>query len=113
MKFDTLVGQVLPFYGVDNNCFKIGEWVFEAVEDENDGYRSMMDEVREITTPSGLIFFRDPVAMVKVSTVFDVASSMVGYALDDESGHRWLLFGTENYDDYYPCFIFSYAAKKG
>jgi hypothetical protein len=32
-----LVGKSLPFYGVDNESFKLGPRIFTAIEDENDG----------------------------------------------------------------------------
>ena len=64
MKFE--VGLEADFYGVDCNCFKLDNCVFEAVEDESDGYRSMMSDVRMKDDTTGLIFFKTPVARVRV-----------------------------------------------
>lgn len=117
MNFADLVGKTVGFCGVDNNALCVvtpdGERVaFEAVEDESDGYRSMLEEVRTVPL-EGLIFFSSPIANL---TVEDVADEVVaghygvfnGYRLVDSTGHRWLLLGTSNSDDYYPCFTVDY-----
>lgn len=109
-EFGTLIGNELPFYGVDNNCFKLGDRVFEAVEDESDGYRSYLGSV-EVRDPSGLIFFRTPLASVRVVEVDDNYAEE--YQLVDDGGHVWLRFGTNNCDDYYPYFVFEYQPRKG
>ena len=113
MSFQELVGQVVDFYGVDGTCFKVGNQVFEAVEDESDGYRSMMEEVYERTDweQSNLNFFRRPVGRVRVEDVDE--NLFDGYQLVEVGdgaygGHIWLRFGTDNTDDYYPSFIFTY-----
>lgn len=106
--FYSLVGQEFPFFGVDNNTFKLGDTVYEAVEDESDGYRSMLEDVK-VKDHEGLIFFGQPVATVRLVSddgEFD------GYRLVDVAdGHVWLRFGTDAADDYYPMFTFEYAAK--
>jgi hypothetical protein len=97
----------LPFYGVDNNFFKIGDDFFEAVEDEDDGYRSCMDAV--VICAGGEYrhnFFKTPVANVKA-----VEGDEETIKLIDESGHVWLEFGTDHSDSYYPSFVFRYSAK--
>lgn len=94
----------LPFYGVDNNFFKIGDDFFEAVEDEDDGYRSCMDAV--VICAGGEYrhnFFKTPVANVKA-----VEGDEETIKLIDESGHVWLEFGTDHSDSYYPSFVFRY-----
>lgn len=112
MNFEKAVGEVFGFYGIDGNTFKLGGHVFEAVEDENDGYRSMLGEVATRDNPSGLIFFKRSIAKVKVVETNN-SHEFVGYELVDvEDGHVWLRLGTDEYDDYYPCFIFSYQPKK-
>jgi hypothetical protein len=109
MDFKELVGKVLGFYGVDGNAFKTGRYVFEAVEDENDGYRSMMRGVAEVKDPSGLIFFKRRVATVRV----EEDSEFDGFRLVDVAdGHTWLRLGTDHADDYYPMFRFDYEPKK-
>jgi hypothetical protein len=69
MKFE--VGQEADFYGVDCNRFKLNGTVFEAVEDESDGYRSMMHDVAIVEDPVGLIFYAIPFARVKIEDNYD------------------------------------------
>ncbi len=118
MKFSDLVGKTIGFCGVDNNAFCVvtpeGERLaFEAIEDESDGYRSMLQEVKEVPL-DGLIFFSSPIASLIVEDVDDEVlpehcGVFDGYRLVDiEDGRRWLLLGTSNNDDYYPCFTVSY-----
>ena len=104
--------------GVCANCFKLvteegDERVFEALEDEQDGYRSSLAEVREVTDPvqlSALTFSPSPYATV-IGSHYS-GDDFEGIMLVDETDdHVWLQIGTEKLDDYYPCFIFSYAAK--
>jgi len=104
---DKLVGQEFDFYGVDNNSFKLGDTVFEALEDEDDGYRSSLGSI-EVKDPEGLIFFQTVIARVRVEN----APNIDGHQLVDiDDGHVWLEIGTSDYDDYYPCFVFSYHPK--
>lgn len=116
--FNALIGGEFDFYGVDNNCFKLDDVAYEAVEDEADGYRSMLGcvETRDV---DGKIFFRTPIARVVLERSEGYEKNEWGgeapmdlYKLTDlHDGHCWLRFGTENYDDYYPSFIFDYSAK--
>lgn len=108
MAFDDLVGTECLFYGVDNNMFKIDDKIWEAIEDADDGYRSMLGVVEEVAD-SG-IFFRNPIALVGIKCIDD--DFHTGYALIDiEDDHTWLVFGTDNTDDYYPSFFFNYTPK--
>jgi len=116
MKFDDLVNkEFLAFYGVDNNCFRLGIidteelLTYEAIEDQDDGYRSYLDSV-EIKDPSGLIFFQGPVAIVSIEHTKDSYSDIFEFK-DVVDNHIWLRVGTENCDDYYPWFVFEYSAK--
>lgn len=105
-----LVGKEFAFYGVDNECFKLGDQVFEVLENEDDGYRSYLGSV-EVVDREGLIFFRQPLATVTVEEFDD--GSNEGYRLvDTADGHVWLSFGTDYYDDYYPMFRFEYQPRK-
>jgi hypothetical protein len=109
--FAELLGKELKFFGVDNHCFKLGNHVYEAVEDEDDGYRSYLGSV-EIVNPESfnLIFHRRSFATVVVDQYDD--GYFKGYYLRDVlDGHNWLRFGTDNSDDYYPWFVFEYQAK--
>ncbi len=108
---DDLEGTEADFYGVDNNCFKLDDTVCEAIEDESDGYRSMLDSVEIIkgNDAKSKIFFGSPVARVVVEHSDDGTDNL--YTLVDlHDGHTWLTFGTDEYD-YYPCFRFEYTPK--
>lgn len=106
---EGLVGKEFDFYGVDNLSFKLGNQIFEAVEDEDDGYRSYLGCV-VVREQGDLIFPRLSFARVRLEDRSDYNFS--GYAIVGVAdGHVWLRFGTDNMDDYYPCFTFEYQAK--
>jgi hypothetical protein len=109
--FDHLIGKRLPFYGAQNNMFKLGSTVFEAVEDQNDGHRSMMKDLR-IVSREVTGFFHKPVAIVMVQKI--ETSLFEGYELRDEAGHVWLKLGTTDHDGdgHYPVFTFEYEPKR-
>ena len=112
-EFDKMAGKWHDFYGVDNNRFKIGNRIFEAIENEEDGYRSCLGSV-ERKDGEG-IFFPHPVARVKIEAFNDPEmdyDGIQGYRLVDKSHHTWLIFGTGNYNDYYPYFVFRYSPKE-
>lgn len=112
MNFKELLNKRVDFYGVDNNCFCVGyrgkRYAFEALEDENDGYRSMLDEIARVPI-KGHIFFHTPVARVFVQSEAEID----GYKLvDTRGGHVWLRMGTDHRDDYYPTMVFDYQPKQ-
>lgn len=124
-KADTIEfkpGLLANFYGVDGNFFKLNDTVFEAVEDECDDYRSELQEVRVIaldTPHEKLIFFNAPIAGIVVHEIEDegtspyYSDSFRGYELRDiGDGHVWLRFGTVNYGDYYPMFVWTYTPRE-
>lgn len=102
------------FYGAESNCFKLDGTVYHAVEDENDGYRSLLDTIQvagEDVAPKP-IFFRRSIATITIEEV-DLAAGFVGYVLKDvKDGHEWLEVGTDYTDDYYPMFVFRYNPKE-
>lgn len=107
----------LKFYGVDGNRFKFGGAVYEVLEDKDDGYRSALGSV-EVCDREG-IFFGSAVDTVEAVRVRDGYCSdpyqreFDGWALRSVTdGHEWLRFGTEDYSDYYPCFVFRYSPRK-
>jgi len=109
------IGVEADFYGVDCNCFKLNNCIFEAVENESDGYRSCMEEVRMNDDTKDLIFFNTPLARIRVEDclVGQCDQTFNGYNLVDvNDGFIWLTFGTDNYDDYYPYFAFYYQNKQ-
>jgi hypothetical protein len=108
--------EMLVFYGVWDNQFKLNDKVFEALEDPDDGYRSYLGTIAVVETES--IFFPNPLAAVKVVKLQDIElignkdEPTDGYAIVDVfDGHIWLKVGTEYGDGYYPCFIFQYFPK--
>jgi hypothetical protein len=109
--FESLVGTEADFYGVDNHCFKLDDVIYESVEDEDDGYRSMLDCVQiNEEAKASKIFFGLPIARVVVESEDD--GYFRGYKLTDlHDSHEWLRFGTEDYDDWYPMFRFEYSPK--
>jgi hypothetical protein len=113
MKFE--IGLEADFYGVDCYSFKLDDCVFEAVEDESDGYRSCMEEIRMKDDTSGLIFLDQPLARVRIEKTCEGhygGNDADGFALVDlKDGFVWLKFGTDHADDYYPSFMFNYQHK--
>lgn len=105
MDFRDLVGHEFFFYGVDGQRFKLDGLIFEVQEDPMDGYRSYLGTI-EVEEGEG-VFFRDPVAIVEVK--HDLLYN--GFKLVDDEHHEWLSFGTDNAEDYYPCFHFLYTPK--
>lgn len=98
------------FYGVCENCYKLGDTVWEAIEDPSDGYRSYLASIEYKNDGHNLTFFPDPIATVVIhqenNEVFD------GYEfVDVEDGHIWLEVGTNRHNDYYPSFYFAYHPK--
>lgn len=116
--FNKLINWTAGFYGIDGQKFKLGRYVFE-VTDNGDGYRSYLDEIKEVTENFGN-FSPKCLAMVTVTKanpiglreqnapIYNIDS---GYRLIDEKGHVWLTFGTDNENDYYPIFVFEYTPK--
>lgn len=110
------------FYGVFNNCFKIDDMILEVIEDPDDGYRSHLGAVCHYKGYNDLKrhFFDKPLGKIVLhtkhidSTVkedsYAYEDTFDGWVLDDvDTSHRWLTFGTNNTDDYYPYFVFSYT----
>lgn len=103
MNILDIANKPLPydFYGIYNNRFKLGDTVFEAFEDADDGYRSYLETI-SLTDPSG-IFSRVPFAQVFVQSFED------GICLvDANTSHIWLKIYTDHSDNYYPVFCFNY-----
>ena len=128
--FQNLAGLELDYHGADegDHTFKVDDIVFKVLEDPNDGYRSMLGTI-DYTDEHNSIFFGTAIARVRIET-YDSAEETgdedpdreddyeprygvcQGYRLVDVTdGHVWLEFGTDNYDDYYPCFIFRHRPK--
>src|SRR5574338_1652026 len=103
MRFEAIVGYPWDFHGVDNNRFVIGTHgrvvAFEALEDPDDGYRSMLENIEAVALDD-VIYSRIPLATVTVVRVDH--GSFEGYDfVDVADGHVWLQVGTDHMDDYY------------
>lgn len=122
-------GAELEYYGADSGdqTFKVDGIVFKVLEDPDDGYRSHLGAI-DYTDRHSSIFFRTPIGKVKIEAydtgadpddpdkrdeTLDSYGVDEGYRLVDiADGHVWLEFGTHNYDDYYPMFIFRHNPKE-
>ena len=119
----ALVGSTLDYYGADSgdNTFKVDGIVFKVIEDPDDGYRSYLGSI-DYTGESKSIFFNLPIARVRLEEYdtlchkeFDSDDWGVnkGFQLVDiTDSHIWLQFGTHNYQDYYPMFVFRHMPKE-
>lgn len=102
IKIDDLIGKTGILCAIEGLQFRIGDLTFEAVEDENDGYRSSLDEVKLINKnirPT----FREEVTIQSCDTGY-----FNGIQLVNTIGKAVLVIGTDNYEDYYPVFVFDY-----
>ena len=119
--FLALVGSEVDYYGADDaeHTFKVDDVIFKALEDPDDGYRSYLGTIN-YSEDSNSIFFRAPIARVRIKSFngqrvpgLDDDTPYHGYRfVDVEDGHVWLEFGTKDYDDYYPYFVFRHSPKK-
>ena len=123
--FMALAGMDLDYYGADaaSHIFNIDGIIFEVLEDPDDGYRSHLGPI-EYSGIHSSIFFKTPIATVQIEEFKEEYSNDngakstwspqldQGYRLVDIiDGHIWLEFGTGNYDDYYPYFMFRHTPK--
>lgn len=110
IKFEELVGETGSLYlNTDTNRFQIGSCIFEAIENPDDGYRSMMDEIVLVTDQAQKI--GSPLASIEITKSSD--NSFDGYKIVDlEDSHIWLKIGTDESDSYYPYFVFEWTPKK-
>lgn len=110
MKFKDTVGKTFKFYGIHDTAFKLGRYIFEAVEDPDDGYRSYMQCIN-VVKDEQLVFLGKSFARVCVEEYEQECFD--GYRLVDvDTGHVWLRFGTDHSDNYYPFFVFSYSTPE-
>ena len=118
--FTNLENGILDYYGADagDNTFKVDSIVFKVLEDPDDGYRSHLGAI-DYSDKHDSIFFGTPIARVRIE-VYDESNGDEGWGsqlnqgyrlVDVEDDHVWLEFGTHNYDDYYPCFVFRHYPK--
>lgn len=103
--------KYMLFFGVDNHMFKLDHHVLEAVEDPDDGYRSMLENiVVKDARKTRAIFPVRPLDRIRV--VKSNAPARDGWALmSTRDNYIWLEIGTDYADDYYPYFIFEYRPR--
>lgn len=110
--FDKMIGlECSLYYNNHSNQFQLGDVTFEVIEDEQDGYRSCLKEVKIIDENSR----RDPgnfLGTVKI-TKNSSSSNEIWLLEDIIKNHVWYEFGTANFDDYYPSFVFNYEPILG
>ncbi len=73
---------------------------FAAIEDPSDGYRSMLEGVFVCKEPIKNTF---PAVNVNISKVESETDDL--YRMTTALGDVVVEFGTENTEDYYPCFV--------
>jgi hypothetical protein len=98
------------FYGVYGETFKLGNLVFEALEDPDDGYRSHLESI--LLVKSDGIFVDKPIINLYYNDneVF-LKLEHSEFELVDDTGHVWLSIGTDYTDGYYPLFVFEYTPR--
>ena len=91
--------------------FRLDGVVYVAVEDPNDGYRSMMNDIYTSNEVVKNTF--PPVKVVcrhrengRSGDVDDILE-----IIDVVTGKTIVEVGTENTDDYYPCFVASFSPE--
>ena len=100
--FDNLIGtKAILYYHNKLKEFQLGRMIFEVIEDEDDGYRSSLDKVNILTTSAPL---GQKLAEIEIKKIDD-AEKRVFHLCDTEDNDIWLEFGTDNWDDYYPCYL--------
>lgn len=108
--FNRLTGiKAALHYCSDDYCFQLGDVIFEVVENEDDGYRSSMDEVR-IVEREALSKYPHNHFLEEVTILAGDEDSM--WKILGADGHRWLQFGTRDASDYYPTFVFDWTPRQ-
>ena len=107
--FYELLGGEFDFYGVDDQCFKLDDTAYEAIEND-----SRLDEIRECDHWQYHQFHALPIARVVIEESED--GNVYGYQLTDlHDGHCWLRVGTEDRftseRSYDTLFTFDYTPK--
>lgn len=99
----TLNGVDFEVNGVGNGIrFILDSRTYEVTEDEDDGYRSSANAI--VSSGEAMSNTFHPV-QVFVSTEDD---DQILVIQDAKTGDEIIRVGTENSDDYYPCFINSF-----
>jgi len=126
MELKDLVGEKM-FSGIDFENDKVKTWgdnfedcqcvnfvldgkVYTAVEDPDDGYRSSMKEIKEGITQVKNIF--SPVkVLARMKPDDNYGKNDVLELINIANGKTVFEVGTDNYDDYYPCWVASFTPE--
>jgi len=117
MHWKNLVGITGLYEGADESSlvFKFDNILWQAVEDDMDGYRSMLDYVVYADDALQKKFICNKnLAKVVLEHIDNTeeGGTFSGYVLKDiEDGHVWLEIGTNYMDEWYPCVIFNHCPK--
>ena len=92
--------------------FKFQGIVWKALVDENDGYRSMLEQISYAEKPEDFISVTN-LAEVEVRRVCDNEHIFFnGWELVDvNNNHVWLQVGTDYTDHWYPHIVFRHVPK--
>lgn len=99
-------------YSTNYIRFRLDGVVYEAYEDDNDGYRSCMEDLLVVKARMKNTF---PPALVEARMMPpEDSNGCADYLLeivDMLTGERVLVVGTHNTNDYYPCFMASWDPR--
>lgn len=126
--FDELIGKEFTLYKSNLlNHFQLNNTLYEVLEDESDGYRSMMKHVAIVDDEADTGYYSENLGKViieKASPKYNSYSGKFneedewqdndfeGYQIKDiQTDHVWLIFGTDNMNDYYPVFTYNWKPK--
>ncbi len=116
----TVQDEYYDFYGVVDNYMKLGNLYFGGLCDEDDGYRSYMDDIYlepEIDNKFITKFTNHPLTQLRDEWVESYSDgeeysdiySFNGFLFKDKDERTWIAVGTNNSDDYYPWYVFRYT----
>lgn len=97
----------------DATClsFRLGDTTYTAIEDPGDGYRSGMREIGESDHPLANTFPGVAVVASHVTTWEDGGPCDMLVLTSVATGDVVLEVGTDNSDNYYPCFIAGWSPQ--
>lgn len=98
--------------GISNVCrFRLNGAVYCAVEDDCDGYRSCMRELKHEPDAKMLNVFEPQQVVGVYRDSRDGTDADILELIDVGTGKVVLEVGTENTDDYYPSYISSFSPE--
>lgn len=108
-------------WGEERSCASFGMdgKTYTAIEDPNDGYRSYLSAITVDEGHTEALIGASPIGRKVVCTHEDCAPAG-GFedgrdlltVTDAKTGHVWMVLGTTNTDDYYPCCVLEWNAME-